>query len=65
MASAVAEQVFEPFFTSGGGGTGLGLYIARELCEANQATLALVAHGETGCTFRILFAHPDRQQLNA
>lgn len=65
MASAVAEHVFEPFFTNGGGGTGLGLYIARELCEANQATLALVAHGETGCTFRILFAHPDRQQLSA
>ena len=65
MADSIAEQVFEPFFTSGGGGTGLGLYIARELCEANQATLALVAHGEQGCTFRVLFAHPDRQQLNA
>jgi two-component system sensor histidine kinase PilS (NtrC family) len=65
MTAAVAAQVFEPFFTSGGGGTGLGLYIARELCEANQATLALTAHGETGCTFRVLFAHPDRQQLSA
>lgn len=65
MSATVAEQVFEPFFTSGGGGTGLGLYIARELCEANQATLALVEHGGSGCTFRILFAHPDRQQLSA
>ena len=65
MEDSVAEQIFEPFFTSGGGGTGLGLYIARELCEANQATLALAAHGATGCTFRILFAHPDRQQLSA
>jgi two-component system, NtrC family, sensor histidine kinase PilS len=65
MAEAVAEQIFEPFFTSGSGGTGLGLYIARELCEANQATLALVADGADGCTFRILFAHPDRQQLSA
>lgn len=64
MPDAIAEQVFEPFFTASGG-TGLGLYIARELCEANQATLALVAHGERGCIFRILFAHPDRQQLSA
>lgn len=65
MPATIAEQVFEPFFTSGGGGTGLGLYIARELCEANQATLALTEHGAGGCTFRILFAHPDRQQLPA
>ncbi|HMM75432.1 MAG TPA: ATP-binding protein [Gammaproteobacteria bacterium] len=65
MPGTIAEQIFEPFFTSGGGGTGLGLYIARELCEANQATLTLAAHGESGCTFRILFAHPDRQQLSA
>jgi two-component system sensor histidine kinase PilS (NtrC family) len=32
-------QLFEPFFTTSAGGTGLGLYIARELCEANGATL--------------------------
>jgi two-component system sensor histidine kinase PilS (NtrC family) len=34
-------QVFEPFFTTHSKGTGLGLYIARELCEANGATLTL------------------------
>lgn len=32
-------QVFEPFFTTHSQGTGLGLYIARELCDANGATL--------------------------
>lgn len=32
-------QLFEPFFTTAAGGTGLGLYIAREVCEANGATL--------------------------
>jgi len=36
------EQVFEPFFTTHSRGTGLGLYIARELCEANGAHLALL-----------------------
>lgn len=63
MSEKVAEQVFEPFYTGEPSGTGLGLYIARELCESNQASLILAAHGERGCTFRINFAHPDRQQL--
>jgi len=40
-----AEQrasIFEPFFTTHEHGTGLGLYIARQLCEANQASLDYV-----------------------
>lgn len=49
------ELIFDPFFTAGPKGTGLGLYIARELCEANQATLELHANTPMGCTFRILF----------
>lgn len=65
MTDDVAEQIFEPFFTGEQSGTGLGLYIARELCEANQAALTLQAHSADGCRFRLLFAHPDRQQLNA
>ncbi|WP_319241172.1 HAMP domain-containing sensor histidine kinase [uncultured Propionivibrio sp.] len=36
------EQIFEPFFTTHSRGTGLGLYIARELCEANGARLVLL-----------------------
>ena len=41
------EQIFEPFFTTHSRGTGLGLYIARELCEANGASIDLRdnAHG--------------------
>lgn len=35
------EQIFEPFFTTHSRGTGLGLYIARELCEANGASIDL------------------------
>ena len=38
---ATREQIFEPFFTTHSRGTGLGLYIARELCEANAAQLEL------------------------
>ncbi len=35
------EQIFEPFYTTHTQGTGLGLFIARELCVANGARLTL------------------------
>ena len=37
----VRQQIFEPFFTTHSLGTGLGLYISRELCAANGASLAV------------------------
>jgi two-component system, NtrC family, sensor histidine kinase PilS len=45
-------QIFEPFFTTRPGGTGLGLYIARELADANAAALDLLPKGP-GAQFRI------------
>jgi len=46
------SQVFEPFITTHGAGTGLGLYIARELCEASGAHLELLDEGP-GAHFQI------------
>jgi two-component system sensor histidine kinase PilS (NtrC family) len=46
-------QLFEPFFTTAAGGTGLGLYIAREVCEANGATLDYV-ETPRGAQFSVL-----------
>jgi two-component system, NtrC family, sensor histidine kinase PilS len=46
-------QLFEPFFTTDSKGTGLGLYLARELCAANRALLEYV-HGSAGAHFRLL-----------
>lgn len=46
-------KIFEPFFTTHGKGTGLGLYIARELCEANDAVLEWIGN-EPGAHFRII-----------
>jgi len=62
MAPDIVEQLFEPFVTTEAKGTGLGLFIARELCEANQATLNLYSNSSNGCCFRINFSHPDRRQ---
>jgi two-component system sensor histidine kinase PilS (NtrC family) len=45
-------QIFEPFFTTRPGGTGLGLYIARELADANGAALELLPKGP-GAHFRL------------
>ena len=52
---AAVQQLFEPFFTTESGGTGLGLYIARELCEANGAVLEYKQPMEGGACFRIEF----------
>ena len=57
---ATAEKMFEPFFTARSGGTGLGLYISRELCELNRSTLLHLDRADGGSIFRIVFADPDR-----
>lgn len=61
------DRVFEPFFTTRATGTGLGLYIARELCEANGARLFLLENAP-GAHFCISFApfaahqHKDQEE---
>ena len=58
----IVEQVFEPFFTAQPGGTGLGLYISRELCERNGSALSYHPRPGGGSVFRIMFADPRRWQ---
>ena len=60
IPDGVEEQIFEPFYTTRPDGTGLGLYLARELCEGNQASLNLIPSEKGGC-FRVTFSHPSRR----
>ncbi len=56
------ETIFEPFFTTLSQGTGMGLFIARDLCEINQARLNLVEDNQ-GCTFSIVQNTSDEMLL--
>jgi len=52
IPAELRAQIFEPFFTTRPGGTGLGLYIARELADANGAALELLPKSP-GAHFRL------------
>jgi two-component system sensor histidine kinase PilS (NtrC family) len=50
------EHIFEPFFTTHKQGSGLGLYIARQLCEVNQAEITVDSSPGEGTRFHIRLA---------
>jgi len=62
VAPEQAERIFEPFY-SGGRGTGLGLFLARELAQANAATLLYEPRAGGGSVFRLVFADPRRWEI--
>ena len=51
------SQLFEPFFTTSDTGTGLGLYISRELCKNNGGDLRYIKASNGGSCFRIDFSN--------
>jgi len=55
IVGEMRDRVFEPFFTTAHKGTGLGLYLAREMCEYNHARLLLL-QSERGVRFRLIFS---------
>lgn len=61
IIESARETIFEPFFTTETSGTGLGLFIAKEMCEANQARLNYLINDEAKSCFRISFPHPERR----
>jgi two-component system, NtrC family, sensor histidine kinase PilS len=55
IPDADRKQVFEPFFTTSPSGTGLGLYIAQELSEANGIRLEYIPPEPMEGRFRLTF----------
>ena len=54
------ERVFEPFYSKSDKGTGLGLFLARELAQTNGATLLFEPRSGGGSLFRLVFSDPVR-----
>jgi two-component system, NtrC family, sensor kinase len=60
------KQIFEPFFTTKaeGQGTGLGLYIARQVVEVHGGEMSVVSTVGTGTRFRICFPVPFNKSVS-
>ena len=55
IPTGVLARIFEPFFTTKSNGSGLGLWITRDLVAKNGGTLKVVSSSEppTGTTFTL------------
>ncbi len=62
VSDKMQQHLFEPFHSDRTGGTGLGLYLARELCQANGARLNYLPDLPERC-FRISFPFVNQRTL--
>jgi len=58
--SELVQQIFDPFFTTSSKGTGLGLYISKEIIEINRAKIRYIENSESGSCFRIYFLSANK-----
>lgn len=59
VSPEVVEYIFEPFFTTKQEGTGLGLYVAKELCEANRIRIGYSPASTGGSCFSLVFGSSE------
>jgi two-component system sensor histidine kinase PilS (NtrC family) len=59
-----AKEIFDPFFTTSNEGTGLGLYITKEVAESNRAKIRHIELPAGGTCFRIYFLQAPAQQIS-
>ncbi|NOQ34951.1 MAG: two-component sensor histidine kinase, partial [Methylococcaceae bacterium] len=59
LNSQIISHLFEPFFTTSSSGTGLGLYLSRELAELNQASLIYNLTENQKNSFRLKLSNAD------
>ena len=57
LSEQAVQYLYEPFHSTSASGTGLGLYLIKELCEANHAEVRYDSQHEQGAKFDICFAH--------
>jgi len=53
VPDTMRDRLFEPFFTTSPKGSGLGLYLCRELCQSNNAALSYDRTVDDGTRFRV------------
>jgi signal transduction histidine kinase len=53
MSGEVRERIFEPFFSTKDGGTGLGLAVSRQIVQAHGGSIACESGEGGGTTFVI------------
>jgi len=53
VPDTMRDRLFEPFFTTSPKGSGLGLYLCRELCQSNYAALSYDRTVDDGTRFRV------------
>jgi signal transduction histidine kinase len=54
MSAETLSHIFEPFFTTKGHkGTGLGLWISREIIDRHHGSLRVKSHQDVGTVFAL------------